>query len=117
MAALGLRRILDALAWAAEQEYRPVAGSDARLTSRETVVWAKPRSAAISRMLLPARSPSWMAALSSTASLDRGDGLGPLSSAFGVSVNAFSANSTNEPAPIAPPKRRRFRQRKPAAFG
>ena len=34
-----------------------------------------------------------------------------------VSVNAFSANSTNEPAPIAPPKRRRFRQRKPAAFG
>ena len=34
-----------------------------------------------------------------------------------VSVNAFSANSTNEPAPIAPSKRRRFRQRKPAAFG
>ena len=89
MAALGLRRILDALAWAAEQEYRPVAGSDARLTSRETVVWAKPRSAAISRMLLPARSPSWMAALSSTASLERGDGLGPLSCAFGGSDNPY----------------------------
>ncbi len=35
----------------------------------------------------------------------------------GVSVNAFLANSTNEPAPIAPSKRRRFRQRKPAASG
>lgn len=34
-----------------------------------------------------------------------------------VSVNAFLANSTNEPAPIAPSKRRRFRQRKPAASG
>ena len=34
-----------------------------------------------------------------------------------VSVNAFLANSTNEPAPIAPSERRRFRQRKPAAFG
>ena len=36
---------------------------------------------------------------------------------FLVSVNAFLANSTNEPAPIAPSKRRRFRQRKPAASG
>ena len=39
------------------------------------------------------------------------------STVYRVSVNAFLANSTNEPAPIAPSKRRRFRQRKPAASG
>lgn len=47
---------------------------------------------------------------------DGGGGGAQLAGAV-VSVNAFLANSTNEPAPIAPSKRRRFRQRKPAAFG
>ena len=78
---------------------------DALLTSRDTVVWENPRSAAIDRRDLPALTPSWIAALSASASRDRGDVLVGLSPASTAKASASPRRCPRQPRASRMPSR------------